>query len=115
MIEGQRQGVFRPGSARLMVLGLLGMCNWIYKWYRPDAPDGPSVEDIAAEFALILESGIGMTGHCGGGRPRFANLAEAFEPAESSIRRLRAELERTEAELRAARGRLGDGLVGDTQ
>jgi len=112
--EGQEQGVFRPGSARLMVLGLLGMCNWIYKWYRPDAPDGPSVEEIAAEFALILESGIGMSGPPGGGRPRFSNLAEAFEPAESSIRRLRAELERTETELRVARGRLGDGLVGGT-
>src|SRR5580693_772867 len=34
--EGQREGVFRPGSVRLMVVALLGMCNWIYKWLRPE-------------------------------------------------------------------------------
>lgn len=110
--EGQRQGVFRAGSVRLMVLGLLGMCNWIYKWYRPDA--GDDVADIAAEFALIVESGIRPSDRNGGARPRFATLDEAFEPAGQAVQRMRAELERLEAELGAARERLRDGLVGET-
>lgn len=109
--EGQRQGVFRPGSVRLMVLALLGMCNWIYKWYQPDAVDRSSVEEIAAEFALTLESGIRPGDPSIGARPRFANLDEAFEPADQSMRRLRAELERLEAELSQARARLRDGLA----
>lgn len=110
--EGQRQGVFRPGSVRLMVLGLLGMCNWIYKWYRPDAADQTSVEDIAAEFALIVESGIRSGERRDGARPRFSNLQEAFQPAERSVKRLHAELERLEAELHDAHERLRDGLAG---
>lgn len=110
--EGQRQGVFRAGSVRLMVLALLGMCNWIYKWHRPD--NGTGVEEIAAEFALILESGISAGEHGSGARPRFADLEEAFEPAGQSVRRLRAELERLESELDETRERLRDGLAGGT-
>jgi AcrR family transcriptional regulator len=113
--EGQRQGVFRPGSVRLMVRALLGMCNWIYKWYQPNTADRSTVEEIAAEFALILESGIRSGGHHGGARPRFANLEEAFEPAEEAVHRLHAELERLEAELGAARERLRDGLAGGVE
>ena len=58
--EGQRQGVIRPGSVRLMVLALLGMCNWVYKWYRPEKF---SIEEIAAEFARTLESGVRAARH----------------------------------------------------
>lgn len=110
--EGQRQGVFRQGSVRLMVVGLLGMCNWIYKWYRPDDADRLTVDEIAAEFALILESGITTGERRHGARPRFANLHEAFEPATQTVERLRAELERLEVELGQARDRLRDGLAG---
>lgn len=110
--EGQRQGVFRPGSARLMVLGLLGMCNWIYKWYRPDAPDGPTVDEIATEFARMFEAGIGG-GRPGGGQPRFTDLAEAFAPVEDSIQDVRAEVERLAVRLGQTRERLRDGLAGE--
>lgn len=110
--EGQRAGAFRPGSVRLMVLALLGMCNWVYKWLRPDAADQATVDEIAAEFALILESGIRYGERRSGARPRFTNLEEAFEPAGRSIERMRSELERLESELGEARERLRDGLAG---
>jgi AcrR family transcriptional regulator len=111
--EGQRGGEFRPGSVRLKVLALLGMCNWTYKWLSPGGADAATVEEIAGEFALILESGI----RHGGGRssgawPRFGNLDEAFEPAQRSVERMRAELERLETELGEAQERLRDGLAG---
>lgn len=113
--EGQRDGAFRPGSVRLMVVALLGMCNWIYKWLRPEEADQVTVDAIAAEFALMVESGI-TTGAGAGGRrsgawPRFASLDEAFGPAGRSVERLRAELERLEAGLGEARERLRDGLA----
>lgn len=109
--EGQRAGAFRPGSVRLMVLALLGMCNWIYKWLRPEAADRATVDEIAAEFALMVESGIGHGDRRRGAWPRFATVDEAFEPAELSVRRMRAELERMESELAEARERLRDGLT----
>ena len=110
--DGQREGAFRPGSVRLMVLALLGMCNWVYKWLNPDAADQATVDGIAAEFALMVESGIGSGDRRSGAWPRFANLDEAFEPAERSVKRTRAELERLESELAEARERLRDGLAG---
>jgi AcrR family transcriptional regulator len=110
--DGQREGAFRSGSVRLMVLALLGMCNWVYKWLNPDAADQVTVDGIAAEFALMVESGISSGDRRSGAWPRFANLDEAFEPAERSVKRTRAELERLESELAEARERLRDGLAG---
>ena len=106
--QGQREGVCRPGSVRLMVLALLGMCNWMYKWHRSDKFD---VDEVAAEFALTLESGIRSGEPRSGAWPRFGSLEEAFAPTEQALCRVRAELERVEAELEIARERLRDGLV----
>lgn len=119
--DGQRDGVFRPGPARLKVVALLGMCNWIYKWLRPEAADPATVEEIAAEFALIMESGIKPHGTAGTGEPasgawpRFASVAEAFGPAEAGIARLRGELDRLTAELAEVKERLRDGLAGGVE
>jgi AcrR family transcriptional regulator len=115
--EGQREGVFRPGSVRLMVVALLGMCNWIYKWLRPEDADQVTVDEIAAEFALMVESGITVIPNGdrrSGAWPRFATLDEAFEPAQLAVNRMRAELERLESELSDARERLRDGLASGT-
>ena len=35
VVEGIRRGVFRDVPPRLIVFGLLGMLNWLYKWYNP--------------------------------------------------------------------------------
>lgn len=54
--EGIRQGVFRPVPARLAVYGLLGMVNWLYKWYDPKGPLGP--DDVARSYVDLLERGL---------------------------------------------------------
>jgi AcrR family transcriptional regulator len=116
--QGQAAGVFRPGSPKLKVVALLGMCNWVYKWLRPQAADPAIVEEIAAEFALIFETGIklatdgGASGAANGAWPRFASLDEAFGPAGAAIDRMRGELDRLAAELAEAKERLRDGLAG---
>ncbi|MGH3637232.1 MAG: hypothetical protein ACRDTS_24735, partial [Mycobacterium sp.] len=92
----------------LMVLGLLGMCNWMHKWYQPEKF---AVDDVAAEFALTLESGLRSGPPRTGVWPRFSSLDEAFDPSERALRRARAELEQLETELSAARERLQDGLA----
>lgn len=107
--DGQREGVFRPGSVRLMVLALLGMCNWMHKWYQPEKFN---VDELAAEFALTLESGIRSGEPRRGAWPRFGSVDEAFESAEQALNRTRAELDQLEAELQSTRERLRDGLAG---
>ena len=106
--EGQRQEIFRPGSVRLMVLALLGMCNWMHKWYQPEKF---TVDEVAAEFALTVECGIQTGDSRQGAWPRFASVDDAFESAESALTRTRTELEGLEAELLLTRERLRDGLI----
>ena len=54
--EGIRDGVFRDVPPRFVVFGLLGMVNWIYKWYNPRG--GWGAEDISSAFLAIIEDGL---------------------------------------------------------
>jgi hypothetical protein len=54
--EGVRLGAFRDVPARLVVFGLLGMLNWLYKWYNPRGRWG--AEDISSAFLAVLEGGL---------------------------------------------------------
>jgi AcrR family transcriptional regulator len=54
--EGIRRGVFRDVPPRLVVFGLLGMLNWLYKWYNPRGRWG--AEEISGAFLAVLEGGL---------------------------------------------------------
>lgn len=54
--DGIRRGVFRDVPPRLVVFGLLGMVNWLYKWYNPRGRWG--AEEIASAFLSVVEEGI---------------------------------------------------------
>jgi hypothetical protein len=56
IVEGVRKGVFRDVPPRLVVFGLLGMLNWLYKWYNPAGRWG--AEEISAAFLSLLEGGL---------------------------------------------------------
>ena len=47
--EGVRAKEFAGGDAKLSALAILGMCNWIYEWYRPRGRLRP--EQLADELA----------------------------------------------------------------
>lgn len=54
--EGIAQGIFTSTNPRLQTNAILGMCNWVYKWYRPDgSPYTP--DQIADHFIRLLEAG----------------------------------------------------------
>ncbi|MFQ5521690.1 MAG: TetR/AcrR family transcriptional regulator [Candidatus Methylomirabilia bacterium] len=53
---GIRKGTFRPVEPRLVVYGLLGMMNWLYKWYRPGGRWG--ADEIARSFLSVIERGL---------------------------------------------------------
>ena len=106
--EGQAAGVLRPLSPALLVRALLGMCNWMYQWYRPERG---SAEDIAGEFTLLLESGWLAGDARRGAFARPESVDEALAPARDAVRRSRAELDRASSELARAAERLHDGLA----
>jgi AcrR family transcriptional regulator len=54
--EGMAAGDFRPMDARLMANAILGMCNWLYKWYKPGKETFRPAE-IADHFIALLEAG----------------------------------------------------------
>jgi AcrR family transcriptional regulator len=56
IVDGIRRGVFRDVPPRLVVFGILGMVNWLYKWYDPRGRWG--AEDIASAFLVLLEGGL---------------------------------------------------------
>ncbi len=62
--EGISQGLFRKSDPKLQAFALIGMCNWVYKWYKP-GPDSYTPEQIADYFVNLLERGY-LKGHMEG-------------------------------------------------
>lgn len=57
--DGQAAGDFAPEfDPSVVVMGVLGMMNWAYQWYRPDGPLSPA--DIASAFADQILGGIAI-------------------------------------------------------
>jgi TetR/AcrR family transcriptional regulator, cholesterol catabolism regulator len=55
--EGQVVGVFQPDAdAKIITFALLGMCNWLSQWYRPNGQYSP--QRIAALFVNMVENGL---------------------------------------------------------
>lgn len=55
--EGMRRGELRSDlEPRIVALAVFGMCNWLYRWYRPDGRLGP--EEIAQHFLEVILHGI---------------------------------------------------------
>ncbi|HEY0752797.1 MAG TPA: TetR/AcrR family transcriptional regulator [Ktedonobacteraceae bacterium] len=55
--EGQASGVFQPDlDAKIVVFGLLGMCNWLSQWYKAGAQYTP--QQIAAMFERMVGAGL---------------------------------------------------------
>lgn len=54
--DGVAAGFFRPLPPRMVVFGLLGMLNWIVRWYRQDGPMRP--KEIADVFVAMVCDGL---------------------------------------------------------
>jgi TetR/AcrR family transcriptional regulator, cholesterol catabolism regulator len=57
--RGIAEGEFRAVDPRLATLGVFGMCNWAYQWYRTDGPLEP--REIAECFFELLFNGLRRT------------------------------------------------------
>lgn len=54
--DGIASGEFRETDVRLAGFAVLGMCNWVVRWYRPEGPHSP--EEIAASLGDIAVYGL---------------------------------------------------------
>jgi len=80
--EGIEAGRLRPLPPMLVVFGLLGMCNWLHKWYRPQGALSP--EQIADVFVDLLERGYLAD------RPGAARDGDALTRIDRRLGRLEA-------------------------
>lgn len=54
--EGISLGLFRKMDSKLQTFAILGMCNWVYKWYKPGL-GSYTPDQIADNFVSLLETG----------------------------------------------------------
>jgi TetR/AcrR family transcriptional regulator, cholesterol catabolism regulator len=57
--RGQEQGKLAPGEPWIIVNGMLGMCNWLYRWYDTDEISDP--EQVKQIFLHMVMQGIRVT------------------------------------------------------
>jgi TetR/AcrR family transcriptional regulator, cholesterol catabolism regulator len=83
--EGIRSGVFRDVPPRLVVFGLLGMVNWVHKWYNPAGRWG--AEEISATFLSMIEGGLLRQ------KPRGAALSGRLRRLEHELHEVARQLD----------------------
>jgi AcrR family transcriptional regulator len=54
--DGQKAGLFRDYDYRIVVNGILGMMNWIIRWYSPQGEKFP--DDIAEVWTEMILHGL---------------------------------------------------------
>ena len=51
--DGVAAGEFRPMDTRIVMLGMIGMCNYLFRWYRPDGRLTPAeVADALIDMVM---------------------------------------------------------------
>lgn len=111
VIEGQKQGAIRNVTPRLIALAIIGVIEFMVQWYSlANWPLPP--ERVAAEFALLLESGWQADGtDRRGAWPRATSVRDALKGPLQRIEELRSELDQLARDIEHAGARLEDGLV----
>jgi AcrR family transcriptional regulator len=55
--EGIEQGYFRRVNPKLQANAIIGMCNWLYRWYKP-GKSSFTPDEIIDQFTSLLENGL---------------------------------------------------------
>jgi AcrR family transcriptional regulator len=54
--EGVASGEFRPMDTRIVMLGMIGMCNYLFRWYRPEGRLSP--DEVADALIEMVMQGV---------------------------------------------------------
>jgi AcrR family transcriptional regulator len=93
-IKGIAAGELIDIPPRLLVYAVMGMCNWLYRWYQAD---GPFTQDlIIATFTHILESGCLRSPT----EPREFSFSEQVQRLETQVSEMGEELKKMSRHLR---------------
>lgn len=57
IIEGMEQGYFCQVNPKLQANAIIGMCNWLYRWYKP-GKSSFRPDEIEEQFRILLENGL---------------------------------------------------------
>jgi AcrR family transcriptional regulator len=68
--DGTSTGLFRKTDPAVAAFALLGMCFWIYKWFRPAGR--ATVDDVSTTFQALALQGLAQGLAAPGGRGRLA-------------------------------------------
>jgi AcrR family transcriptional regulator len=88
--DGRVAGVLRADDPRIAAFALLGMCNWIAMWFKPDQP--LSAEAVADQYAAIALAAFA----------RSSPEAHATSEMPAIIERMRVDLAQLEALSRSS-------------
>src|SRR5207248_5709855 len=56
LVDGIALGEFRHMDTGIVMLGMIGMCNYLFRWYRPDGRLTP--DQVADELIEMLMDGV---------------------------------------------------------
>jgi AcrR family transcriptional regulator len=57
ILEGQTSGEFEiVGDPKMVSFGILGMCNWLSRWYKPDGKT--TVEELIETYFRLVSEGL---------------------------------------------------------
>ena len=54
--DGMASGAFRVADPAVAAFGILGMCFWVYKWFRPDGRS--SADGVSATYQALALRGV---------------------------------------------------------
>ena len=54
--EGMAAGAFRKADPTVAAFGILGMCFWVYTWFRPEGRS--TIDEVSAAFQALALRGI---------------------------------------------------------
>jgi len=60
ILQGIAQGYFRRVNPKLQANAIIGMCNWLYRWYKP-GKSSLTPDEIVEQFTDLLENGLLQT------------------------------------------------------
>jgi AcrR family transcriptional regulator len=82
--EGIENGEFRPDlDIQVASYGLLGMLNWLYKWYDPKGR--LSVQEVAQQFTSLALAGLAAAGRDAGRDPAKRRRVKPGHQAASGL------------------------------
>lgn len=103
LIEGQRNGQFIPDlDAKVVAFGILGMCNWLSRWYDPSK--AVSVRDVVRIYFRLIGGGL------------IKNFEDNSRPAQLidvDDTQLNAIVANSKAQIRSAPSEPAQGYMGD--